>query len=125
LGRTRELYENKAASGKDLLDSETEAKQNQAAMNDSESRLRQTGFNMKLLMTMKPGSVFIVADVPEPRIGAVDMGEPAYIEFNSFTGKTFYGKVISIGDVIDPQTRTIKVGMGLSNKDGRIKPGMF
>ena len=74
---------------------------------------------------MKPGSVFIVADVPESRIGAVDMGEPAYLEFNSYPGKTFNGKVISIGEVVDSQTRTIKVGMELSNKDGRLKPGMY
>ena len=49
LERTRELYENKAASGKDVLDAETETKQNEAAANDSEGRLRQTGFNLKLL----------------------------------------------------------------------------
>src|SRR5208337_60997 len=36
LRRILELYENKAASGKEVLDAETETKQNEAAANDSE-----------------------------------------------------------------------------------------
>lgn len=125
LARLKELLANNAVSGKDVLDAETDNRQAEASLREAESKLRQAGFNPRQLAAMRPGTVFIVADVPEARINAVDMGERVKIEFNSFPGEIISGNVTSIGDAIDPQTRTIKVGMELANEKKRIKPGMF
>lgn len=125
LERMRELLEKNATSGKEVLDAETDYLQSEASSRESESKLRQYGYNPNQLSSMKTGLVFIIADVPEAKIQFVDMGEKAWLEFNSFPGETFVGHVSSISDVVDPQTRTIKVGIELSNSNGRLKSGMF
>lgn len=47
------------------------------------------------------------------------------VEFYSMPDLKVVGKADSIGDAIDPVTRTIKVKVVLSNAKGKIMPGMF
>jgi len=44
---------------------------------------------------------------------------------NAYPGESFEGKVRYIGDVLDPDTRTVKVRIAIDNKSSRFKPGMF
>jgi cobalt-zinc-cadmium efflux system membrane fusion protein len=125
LPRIKDLFASNAASGKDLLDAETDFAESEAALRSAESKLLQNGLSPKQLAGMRAGSVFIMADVPESKISAVSVGESVVLEFNSFMGEKFTGKVVSIGDVVDAATRTIHAGIELANSKGRIKPGMF
>jgi RND family efflux transporter MFP subunit len=43
----------------------------------------------------------------------------------AFPESTFYGKVILISSVVDPETRTVQVRTEVANRDGRLKPDMF
>jgi cobalt-zinc-cadmium efflux system membrane fusion protein len=43
----------------------------------------------------------------------------------SFPDEVFGGTVSRIGDVLDPQTRTLKVTVTLPNPAGRFRPEMF
>jgi cobalt-zinc-cadmium efflux system membrane fusion protein len=70
-------------------------------------------------------SVWVTADVPETAIRMVKPGEGLDIELSAFPGETFRGRVTQIADVVDPQTRTVKVRAELANRDGRLRPEMF
>lgn len=125
LARIKELQTNNAASGKDALDAQTDKNQNEASLRESESKLLQIGLNPQKLGALPVGAVMMMCDVPEAKIGGVSMGEETEFEFNAFPNERFRGRVTSIGNTIDPQTRTVKVGIELPNTKNKIKPGMF
>jgi membrane fusion protein, heavy metal efflux system len=78
------------------------------------------------LMTIADlSTVWVSAEVPEPSVRLIHIGEPVSISFVSFPGESFTGKVARIGDVLDPQTRTLKVLVELPNPQGRLRPEMF
>jgi cobalt-zinc-cadmium efflux system membrane fusion protein len=70
-------------------------------------------------------TVWVAADVPEALIRFVSVGERVAISFGAFPGETFSGRVARISDLLDPQTRTIKVRAELKNPGGRLRPEMF
>jgi cobalt-zinc-cadmium efflux system membrane fusion protein len=78
------------------------------------------------LMTIADlSSVWVTSDVPETAIRFVKLGEPVKIDLAAYPGETFRGRVALIGDMVDPQTRTVKVRAELPNPAGRLKPEMF
>lgn len=78
------------------------------------------------LMTIADlSSVWVTSDVPETAIRLVKLGEPVKINLAAYPGETFSGRVALIGDLVDPQTRTVKVRAELPNPGGRLKPEMF
>jgi hypothetical protein len=125
LARMKELQNNNAASGKDVLDAQTEHSQVEAALRESESKLLQIGLDPHKLAMMSSGAALMMCDVPESRIGGVTMGAEAEFEFNSFPNERFHGRVTSIGNTVDTQTRTIKIPIELPSPHSKIKPGMF
>jgi cobalt-zinc-cadmium efflux system membrane fusion protein len=70
-------------------------------------------------------TVWVAADVPENSIRLIQMGEPVEIALAAYPGETFTGRVKQISDLLDPQTRTVKVRAALANKSGRFRPEMF
>ena len=70
-------------------------------------------------------SVWVTSDVPETAIRLVKVGEPVRISLDAYPGQSFKGRVALIGDVVDPQSRTIKVRAELPNPDAKLKPDMF
>ncbi len=66
-----------------------------------------------------------MADVPESQLGEVNKGEAVDIYFNAFPDKKFEGRAVSIGDVVDPTTRTVKVRVTMKDPQGKFLPGMF
>ena len=78
------------------------------------------------LMTIADlSSVFMAADVPESQIRLVTRGELVKITLSAYPDEVFTGTVARIADVVDPQTRTIKVRAALGNAQGRLRPDMF
>jgi len=71
------------------------------------------------------GSVWISADVPESLIRMITLGEFIEVQLSAYPGETFRGRVARIADMVDPQTRTIKVQAEIANPGGRMRPEMF
>ena len=78
-----------------------------------------------LLTIADLSKVWVSADVPEPSLRFVGLGEPVDIEFVAYPGETFHGRVTRVADTLDPQARTLKVHVELANPDGRLRPEMF
>jgi cobalt-zinc-cadmium efflux system membrane fusion protein len=78
------------------------------------------------LMTVADLSrVWVSAEVAEPAIGSIRVGDSVAITLVAFAGQEFTGRVTRIADVVDPQTRTVKVHVQLANPAGRLRPDMF
>jgi membrane fusion protein, heavy metal efflux system len=69
--------------------------------------------------------VWVLCDVYENDLGEVHLGDTAEIRLNAYPDKTYHGKVADISRVLDPATRSAKVRIVLSNRDGSLRPGMF
>ena len=70
-------------------------------------------------------SVFMAADVPESQIRLITRGETVKITLAAYPDELFSGTVTRIADIVDPETRTIKVRAALNNNKGRLRPDMF
>ena len=70
-------------------------------------------------------TVWVTSQVPESYIRFVQAGERVEISLVAYPGETFEGRVSRIADVVDPQTRTVKVQAEMDNRAGRFRPEMY
>jgi membrane fusion protein, heavy metal efflux system len=67
----------------------------------------------------------VVADVYERDLALVKVSQVARVNVEAYPEADFAAVVAAIGDVVDPNTRTIKVRAWVDNQDHRLKPEMF
>jgi membrane fusion protein, heavy metal efflux system len=78
------------------------------------------------LMTIADlSTVWMASDVPESLIRLVTRGERVEIELSAYPGETFEARVTRIADMVDAQTRTVRVHAEMRNASGRFLPEMF
>jgi cobalt-zinc-cadmium efflux system membrane fusion protein len=70
-------------------------------------------------------SLWAVAKVPEQQVSQVKTGQSVSIEVPALGNEKLLGKLIYVGQTIDPETRTVLVRTALDNRDGRLKPAML
>jgi membrane fusion protein, heavy metal efflux system len=70
-------------------------------------------------------NLWVTSDVPESSIRLIEQGERVHIELAAYPGEVFEGRVMRIGDTVDPQTRCVQVRTELGNSRGRFRPEMF
>ncbi|GGC67847.1 efflux RND transporter periplasmic adaptor subunit [Undibacterium terreum] len=81
--------------------------------------------NAPVMTVADLSTVWMAASIQEKDLPLVFIGQSAKISVNAFEGESIEGKVRYIGDVLDPDTRTVKVRIAIDNQSGRFKPGMF
>jgi len=69
--------------------------------------------------------LWAVAQVPEQQVSQVKTGQIVNIEVPALANEKLVGKLIFVGQTIDPETRTVLVRTELDNTDGRLKPAML
>lgn len=69
--------------------------------------------------------VWAVAQVPEQQVGQVRVGQQVSIEVPALGNEPRVGKLIFVGQTVDPETRTVLVRTELDNRDGALKPAML
>lgn len=72
-----------------------------------------------------PTDLWVLAEVKERDIGAVQVGQETSFTVLAYPGETFHGKVVLLGNRVETESRTLEVRIDVSNADGRLKPGMF
>ncbi len=70
-------------------------------------------------------NLWAVAQVPEQQVSQVKTGQSVSIEVPALGNEKLLGKLIYVGQTIDPDTRTVLVRTALDNRDGRLKPAML
>lgn len=69
--------------------------------------------------------IWAVAKVPEQQIDLIRKDEEVDIEIPALGNKLIKGKLIFIGDVVDPLTRTVTVRTDIDNAEHQLKPDML
>lgn len=72
-----------------------------------------------------PTDLWVLAEVKERDIGAVQVGQETSFTALAYPGETFHGKVVLLGNRVETESRTLEVRIEVNNADGRLKPGMF
>ncbi|WP_439583278.1 efflux RND transporter periplasmic adaptor subunit [Dyadobacter bucti] len=132
LARMQDLQEHGAATGKDLLESqtalameETNLINERSAIIEHETKLKAGGFEPKQLRRAPAGTAYIICDVPESEINKVKKGSSCTILFTAFPNEKFTGNIDDVADMVDQTTRMIKLRVSINNSTGRLKAGMF
>jgi Cu(I)/Ag(I) efflux system membrane fusion protein len=69
--------------------------------------------------------IWLIAQVQEQDLGAIQPGERARATFTAFPGRTFEGKVDFIYPTLSTETRTARVRIVLPNPDGALRAAMY
>lgn len=85
----------------------------------------KSDLSQELMTIADLSTVWVTASVPEKDVRRVQAQEDACARFAAYPDEDFCGKVLALGDLLQPETRTVKVRMALQNPERRLKPGMF
>ena len=94
-----------------------------ADLNVVEGQQASPGTDLMTVVDLNP--IKVEVQVLEAEIGYLSEGRRATVTFAAFPGETFSGRISTINPVVDPESRTARVTVLLSNPRGRIKPGMY
>ena len=67
----------------------------------------------------------VEVNVLEAEVGLLAEGNRADVRFAAFPGEIFSGTIETVNPVVDPDSRTGRITVLLTNPGGRIKPGMY
>lgn len=91
--------------------------------------------NLALGQVVQPAdALFVVADlsklwatalVPEQQVRFVKQGQTVALEIPALGGAKREGRLVYVGQVVDPKTRTVVVRTELDNRGGELKPQML
>ncbi len=79
----------------------------------------------KLFSVVNNKEVISVVYVPEKNINQLKIGQKAFIFSDNIRKKPFNGWIKRISPVVDPQSGTFKVTLGVKNNNQLLRPGMF
>lgn len=130
--RIQELHKHGAATGQELLEVEVELANIKSSLEnikieiaEQEAVMLAAGFDIYALQNAKSGISYLICDLPENQIKNVAVGEEVKIKFAAYSNSEFIGVAEAISDIIDSETRMLKVRVRVDNKDKQIKTGMF
>jgi membrane fusion protein (multidrug efflux system) len=77
------------------------------------------------LLSLADTSILKARVLLDPR-DAIDvtLGRPAAVTVYARPGESFSGRVVRVGEVIDPRTRRLPVEIELDDHEGRLRPGL-
>lgn len=78
-----------------------------------------------LLTVADLSTVWLTASVSEKDLRYLSKGQSISAAFAAYPGEVFTGRVLFIGDVLDPDLRVAKVRISFANPEVRLKIGMF
>lgn len=71
------------------------------------------------------GEVWVVANVYESDISKVKEGQTVDVTTIAYPGKVFKGVIDKINQVLEPDSKVMKIRVRLQNANGQLKPEMF
>jgi cobalt-zinc-cadmium efflux system membrane fusion protein len=83
------------------------------------------GENSDLFLLGNMETLWAIAEVPESQAAFIRIGQPAEMNVPAFGELRFAGRVAHIGDVLNPDTRTVQVRVLINNPRGRLRPEMY
>lgn len=69
--------------------------------------------------------IYVDFSLPEQQLGSLKTGLPVTVKSDGLPNGAIKGRITAISPQVDSATRNIKVEATISNKDGKLRPGMF
>lgn len=70
-------------------------------------------------------TVWVEGEVFEQDLAAIRLGQSVHAEFESMPGRTRQGRITYIYPTVNPETRTARIRVALTNPRMELKPGMY
>jgi cobalt-zinc-cadmium efflux system membrane fusion protein len=80
---------------------------------------------MDLMKVANLSTLWAIAQVPEKQAAVVRTGQSVSVELPAFNNARFPGRIVHIGDSLDPETRTVQVRCLIQNPRRNLRPEMF
>ncbi len=125
LVRVKDLAEHGAATGKEVLDAETQLANEEAAITEQEGRLKLAALDPTKLRDPKSREAWLICEIPESQIAQVKTGMHCNVTFTAFGEEQYQAIVDGLGAGVDKVTRMIKVRVILGNTSNQLQVGMF
>lgn len=109
----------------------------QELINSSKRKLRLLGLNENQIneleqtkrvqenLILPDDKMWIYGDVYEYELNWIHEGDYVKVTSSSVLGKEFYGEIVSINPIVDPQTRSVRFRALVDNPEKRLKPEMY
>ncbi len=110
---------------KEVFEAEATLQKGLTTRNSLVRKLAQRGVEVDTLDNAPAGTVIVVAEVPESKIGEVQDGNSCSASFYGIPGKTFPGHVGQPAPVLSPEGRTLRVPFEVLDSQRQLRPGMF
>lgn len=110
---------------KEVFEAEAALQKGLTARNSLVRKLAQRGIEVDTLDNAPGGTVVIVAEVPESKIGEVKEGNSCSASFYGIPGQTFPGHVGVSAPVLSAEGRTLRVPFEVPDTERQLRPGMF
>lgn len=78
-----------------------------------------------LFVITDPEHLWATVDLPEQQIGRIKAGQTVSIEADAYPGEVFAGKVMVVGEILDPVTHRVQVRCDVDNRQRKLMPEMF
>lgn len=81
--------------------------------------------NESIMTVADLSSVWVTANVAERDISQLFIGQQVHISLTAYPHEPVGGQVKYISELLDADTRSVKVRVAVDNPQGRLRPGMF
>ena len=85
----------------------------------------QSDAPLNLFVIADLSSMWIVADIYEPDVPKVRLGQTVFVTLPCCPGDRYEGRITYISDIVDKETRTVKVRAVVPNRGRALKAEMF
>jgi membrane fusion protein, heavy metal efflux system len=123
--RLKDLLAHGACTGKEVEDASAEQRNLETTMAENEAKLHETGLDPEGLSAAAPGTVWLICDLPEAELNLIRRGQNYKLEFPSFPAESVSARIDAVAEVLNTQTRKIRLRLSLADPAERIRPGMF
>jgi cobalt-zinc-cadmium efflux system membrane fusion protein len=78
-----------------------------------------------LFVISDPTRLWVLIDLPERSLSRVELGHDVSIEVDAWPRERFVGRIVRVGETIDPATRRVQVRASVPNPERKLKPEMY
>jgi len=79
----------------------------------------------ELFVITDTSKLWMIGAANEEDLSKLREGQPVRIEVRAYEGRIFSGRILKLGEQLDPATRTLQVRILLPNVQGLLKPEMY
>ncbi len=123
--RIKDLYDNGAATGKEFNEATGQLFLVKNTILENEVKLEEAGLHPSELKNAVTGTVWLISDLPETELNMIQKGKKCDMDFPSYPSSSFSATIQDIAQVLNIETRKVRVRLVMQDKGNNFRPGMY